>query len=238
MGKVSVAPKHKSTAGLSPTPALPYTAWNEGHGFANGLLAAGYFVGYDDAEPENVCLHNDGGFLINAPGRYALIASSSAIANTTAASFFSKFATIQGTALSALNIAGSVLRVTASGHMGTKASSPGVVTNAGIFLNGSTDVIQGASATLPGGLGFGAWRLVGEATVRSVGASGVLAIGGEIAYPGALSTAILSGATVTVDLTSNISVSAAWQWGTADPDNSATLTQLIVEIFLPGTTVS
>jgi hypothetical protein len=238
MADTAIVLKHLQDAGLDPTPKLPYTALNA-HKAADGLGLDRLPLAYLDSATNNLVATDNLPFLINAPGRYALIVSSAAIANTGTPTFFNKSATITGDALTALNTVGAVLRVTASGDITTRASSPGrvgfgIYPNAGAltFINTSA----GDNAELAVNL-TAQWHILSVSTVRTTGASATLALGGMIALPG-IAPVLNSGNTETVDLTANVTIEVAWDWETADAANSATMTQLIIEIFRSGATVS
>jgi hypothetical protein len=238
MADTAIVLKHLQDAGLDPTPKLPYTALNA-HKAADGLGLDRLPLAYLDSATNNLVATDNLPFLINAPGRYALIASAAAIANTATPTFFNKSATITGDALTALNTVGAVLRVTAAGVLTTKASSPGR-TGCGIYPNSGGVTLLNSNATDNASLAASlsaAWHMVCVATVRTTGASATVASGGMVALPG-IAAVVQIGATLTIDLTSNVTMDVAWDWETADPDNSSIMTQLIIEIFRSGATAS
>jgi hypothetical protein len=233
--------RHLAIFGFSPTaPGEPDDL--NGHMLEDGLGKDYWGQIYLDSEATNEALSNDGRAWTNCPLRYSLIASSAAIANTTTPSYFSKTITIPAPSANFLgiNVAGTMVRVTAMGSMGTKASSPGGLVNAGIYRP-TGNLVFGEAGAVPafaGGLGGAGWAIQSISTVRTTGASGTMSRGALSSFPGVVGTCQAAGTLTTIDMTAAIEIGVAWAWATADVANTATLTQLLVEIAYPGSTVS
>src|SRR5262245_11127702 len=110
MADTAIVLKHLQDAGLDPVPKLPYTALNA-HKVADGLGLDRLPIVVLDSATHNVAATDNVPFLINAPMRQTLIATSAAIANSSTATLFNKFLTISGDNLTALNKVGAVLRI-------------------------------------------------------------------------------------------------------------------------------
>ena len=133
-----------------------------------------------------------------------------------------------------------MLRVTAAGHISTRVSSPGGLVNAGIYRPTGALIFGdiGSAPAFAGGLSGAYWSITSINTVRTTGATGTLARGVQADFPGVVTTlANAANILTTINMTSAIDIAVAWAWETADIANTATLTQLMIEVMYPGTVV-
>lgn len=161
----------------------------------------------------------------------ALIASSSAIANTTTETAFSKTITL---AAKQLNVAGAVLRIRAAGRYST-TGTPSLVLRARI---GGLTVADPVMATANNASNY-QWSFEATLTIRAPGASGTAQRGANYggAGGGGLSIGASSG-TFTLDTVSAQVIDVTAQWGTASSSNTIVLDVLEVDVFYAGATVS
>ena len=172
----------------------------------------------------------------SAPLVYSSIASSTAIANTTTPTAFSK--TFQFPA-NTLQI-GNVIRIRAGGIFSTDgAGAPTIALKT--RLNGTA--YTNSNETLPASLTTKSWYLETDLVVRTIGSSGTiragLAHGGFVGIdsstsPGIVPTAGTLGL-ITQNTTVAITVDIQVTWGAAQTGHTITLEQLTVELLKTGT---
>jgi hypothetical protein len=159
--------------------------------------------------------------------KYASVADSTAIANTAASTAFSKSYTIPAGTLAA----GDMIRITACG---TYASTGSPTTTLTAKVGGQ--IVSGIGGLAVSG-GTGRWELIYSGVVRAIGASGTLKNGFGIVYTEAAGfNSNGNSNALTVDTTGTLAVEVFWQWSAADPANTATMTQLLVEVLGAGAT--
>lgn len=158
--------------------------------------------------------------------RYASIAASSAISNTTSETAFSKSYTIPAARL----VAGSVITVRAGGtYSTTGAPTIAFAVRVGGLSGGA---IFARTPTCENNASTRGWSLTASAVVRSSGGSGSVAPG-----PGAVSlnNASLSDSNnlmtaITVDTTATKDLVLTVTWSAASSSNTITMTTFVVEI--------
>lgn len=157
--------------------------------------------------------------------RYASIATSSAIANTTTETIFDKNYTIPAGRL----VAGSVVRIVAHGTYATTGTP--VLTLRG-RVGGVGGMNFGSASGTMAAVGTSGWNAVFVFALRAAGASGTAVPGyGAAGFVG--STDMLPstvGATGTVNTTGTLSLVLTAQWGTASASNTINCTSIVVDI--------
>ncbi len=98
---------------------------------------------------------------------------------------------------------------------------------------GST-VIATEGPTALSGISAAEWTIEIMLTCRSAGASGSFSTGGVFAYNGAGAIYISSASAVAVDTTAPQTLDLTWTWGTADPADTITVQEAIVEAHSPN----
>jgi hypothetical protein len=130
-------------------------------------------------------------------------------------------------------IAGRTLRIRASGHYSTKASTAGNL-NLLIYL-GSTAIVSTGDFAVTDNLTGRGWKLDVEITCYTTGASGTVWAQGIAMLFTAAGTIVhremVKTATVTVDTTASQAVDVRADWQTSDASNSITCTNATIEIL-------
>jgi hypothetical protein len=153
------------------------------------------------------------------------------IANTVAET--SLFTTGVGTLTLPANffVAGKTVRLTLTGHF----ADTGTPTVRLRLKFGATTVIDSTALTLSAVSGTEEWRAVCDLTCRTTGGTGTLA--GSIWFlfdtttgAGAINGLDISPAVTTVDTTASSALDLTWQWGAADPANTASCLIASVEV--------
>lgn len=114
-------------------------------------------------------------------------------------------------------------------------SSTGTPTGTLRIKLGSTDLVVSGPTTLPSGLTNAFVETVFHLTVRSTGALGtVIGQGHTKLIVGALGTTynrqLTMTAPATIDFTVDQAIDVTYQWGTADPANSLTITNSMIQV--------
>ncbi|MBK8139262.1 MAG: hypothetical protein IPK52_26165 [Chloroflexi bacterium] len=127
--------------------------------------------------------------------------------------------------------AGRTLRVKAAGFYSTDASSAGTL-QFRVKL-GSIPIVASATFSATDGVSNGAWSLDADITCRTVGGSGTVFGQGYVRLWDGAAVAIahqmIATSTSTIDTTASQAVGLTAQWGTADTDNTLTITNLLIE---------
>lgn len=170
----------------------------------------------------------------NTAATYQSISSSSAIANTSTETAFSKSFTI---ATPQLTDVGLTVRVTASG----KYSTTGTPTLSLLFRIGGTGIdgnlVASAIFTAPSSVTDYAWSATSDVIVRATGLSGSFQRGySNFGLGGTTSTAGSNSGAFTMTTLSNQTVYVTAIWGTASASNTITMDSLHVDLLHPGTT--
>lgn len=162
----------------------------------------------------------------------SLIADSAAVANTTVQTAFNKTVSVP---VGALNVAGTVVCVTASGFLST-TGTPSLTIRARI---GST-IFAGVGSVTGNNSVDVRWNFQAMCTVRAIGGSGSVQRGFGIGgvTTGAIVATTIAGSTFTLDTTVAQTVDITAQWTVADPSNTVDMDTFTVDAVPPRTTVS
>lgn len=142
------------------------------------------------------------------------------------------FATTASIPANSLRV-GDVVRVTAAGHYGTKATPAGTLDT--IVKLGTTTMGSTGAQTMTASLTFALWWLQMEIVVQAIGASGSVRAEGWMAHQRTFTASnhlqLVNTAAVTLDTTASMDASITVDWGTSDASNTITMHTFAVQVL-------
>lgn len=154
------------------------------------------------------------------------IPAGNTVANTSTATAFDSSYSVGANTLAV----GDVIIVELAGTYSTTLIAP---TINGRLKFGSTILMETGALTTLASISNNAWRAKAILTVTSLGGSGSVECALDAFFSTsatAAMTVLVSGGSVNIDTTTTSAIVATAQWSVADPSNSITLRQMIVEI--------
>lgn len=182
--------------------------------------------------------YGDGTITHYLPGGMSIanLSASTAIANTTSETAFSKSKTF---AANTLNIAGTIIRIHASGVY-SNTGTPSLALR--IRLGGSGKNVAAYTFTTPSGASGYGWQAIGELIVRTTGSSGTYQPSYGAFMLGGLTVdmvgGIVSNEVTSINYTGTLTCDVSAQWGAMSASNTITLRTLTITVGYPSETIA